>query len=157
MINVFFEDEEIKDNDLYFMCYMIERVARTLHVRNKDVVNAMGYNELAKKISLASVLHCENPLKVVDDWIEEYSLKKGDFNILDVDKELVTKPPTETQMGKVYKRLIVNTLESHEDYIQGLIRVYNHEICTIIDNYNSSAYYEPTPTIVRSYYNSSFN
>ncbi|MDS0527069.1 hypothetical protein NNC19_15350 [Clostridium sp. SHJSY1] len=157
MINVFFEDEEIKEDDLYFMCYMIERVARTLHVRNKDVVNSIGYDELAKKISLASVLHCENPLKVVDDWIEEYNLKKGNFNILDVDKELVMKVPTETQMGKVYKRLIINTLEPNEDYIQGLIRVYNHEICNIIDNYNSSAYYEPTPIIVRSYYNSSFN
>ena len=157
MINVFFEDEEIKEDDLYFMCYMIERVARTLHIRNKDVVNSMGYDELAKKISLAIVLHCENPLKVVDDWIEEYNLKKGNFNILDVDKELVIKPPTETQMGKVYKRLIINTLEPNEDYIQGIIRVYNHEICNIIDNYNSSAYYEPTPTIVRSYYNSSFN
>ncbi|MBZ9634069.1 hypothetical protein [Clostridium sp. FP1] len=70
MINLFFEDEEIKEDDLYFMCYMIEKVAKTLHVRNKEVVN---------------------------------------------------------------------------------------EICNIIDNYNSSAYYEPTPIIVRSYYNSSFN
>ena len=47
---------------------------------------------------------------------------------------MVTKVPTETQMGKVYKRLILNTLESNEDYIYGLIRVYNHEIWDIIDN-----------------------
>ncbi|WP_207793934.1 hypothetical protein [Clostridium botulinum] len=60
-------------------------------------------------------------------------------------------------MGKVYKRLILNTLEPNEDYIQGLIRVYNHKICDIIDDYNSSAYYEPLPTIIRSYCNSSFN
>lgn len=157
MINIFFEDEEIKEDDLYFICYIIERIARTLHVRNKDVVNAIGYDELVRKISLANVLHSENPLKVVDDWIKEYNLKKGDFNILDVDKELVEKPPTERQMGKVYKRLIINTLEPNEDYIQGLIRVYNNEICNIIDDYNCSAYYEPTPTLVRSYYNSSFN
>lgn len=157
MINIFFEDEEIKEDDLYFICYIIERIARTLHVRNKDVVNAIGYDELVRKISLANVLHSENPLKVVDDWIKEYNLKKGDFNILDVDKELVEKPPTERQMGKVYKRLIINTLEPNEDYIQGLIRVYNNEICNIIDDYNCSAYYESTPTLVRSYYNSSFN
>lgn len=157
MINIFFEDEEINEDDLYFICYIIERIARTLHVRNKEVVNAIGYDELVRKISLANVLHSENPLKVVDDWIKEYNLKKGDFNILDVDKELVEKPPTERQMGKVYKRLIINTLEPNEDYIQGLIRVYNNEICNIIDDYNCSAYYEPTPILVRSYYNSSFN
>lgn len=157
MMNIFFEEEEIKEDDLYFICYIIERIARTLHVRNKDVVNAIGYDELVRQISLANVLHSENPLKVVDDWIKEYSLKEGCFNILDVDKELVIKPPTERQMGKVYKRLIINTLEPNEDYIQGLIRVYNNEICNIIDNYNCSAYYESTPTLVRSYYNSSFN
>lgn len=156
MMNVFFKDEEIKQNDLYFMCYMIEKIARTLHIRNRDVVNAIGYNELVKKISLANVLHSENPLKVVDEWIDEYDLKKGNFDILNVDKELVEKVPTETQMGKVYKRLILNTLKPNEDYIQGLIRVYNDQICEIIDDYNSSAYYEPLPTIIRSYYNSSF-
>ena len=45
---------------------------------------------------MASVLRCENPLKVVDDWITEYDLKKGDFDILEVDKELV-----EEVMGKM--------------------------------------------------------
>ena len=156
MINVFFEDELVKENDLYFICYMIERVARTLKVRNKEVVNKIGYKELARKISLASALHCENPLKVVADWIEEYELQKGDFDITDVDRELVDNIPTETQIGKVYTRLILNTLTGDEDYVQGLIRVYNDEICETIDNYNCSAYYEPTPVIVRSYYNGGF-
>ena len=156
MINVFFEDELVKENDLYFICYMIERVARTLKVRNKEVVNKIGYKELARKISLASALHCENPLKVVADWIEEYELQKGDFDITDVDRELVDNIPTEIQIGKVYTRLILNTLTGDEDYVQGLIRVYNDEICETIDNYNCSAYYEPTPVIVRSYYNGGF-
>ena len=38
MTNIFF-DEEITENDLYFLCYMIERVARKLHQRNSYVVN----------------------------------------------------------------------------------------------------------------------
>lgn len=157
MRNVFFEDEMIQENDLYFMCYMIERVARELGVRNKEVIHGIGYDELCKKISLANVLHCENPQKVVADWIEEYHLQKGTFDILDVDPELVDKPPTPLQMGKVYMRLILNTLEPGEDYVQGMIRVYNAEICETLDNYNCSAYYEPSPYIARSYYNGAFN
>lgn len=151
MKNVFFLDEEVTKDDLYFMCYMVERVARTLHRRNCEVVNAIGYEELCRKISLASVLHCENPLKVVDDWIEEYGLQEGDFDVRDIDAELVEHIPTETQMGKVYKRLILNTLQRDEDYVQGMIRVYNSPICEIIDNYNCSAYYEPSPVIARAY------
>ena len=76
MKNKFFPDEEITENDLYFVCYMIERIARELHQRNKYVVNKIGYDELVNKISVANVLHCENPLKIVDEWTKEYNLEK---------------------------------------------------------------------------------
>ena len=46
MINKYFEDEEIQQNDLFFMCSMIERVARKIHQRNKYVVNTLGYENL---------------------------------------------------------------------------------------------------------------
>ena len=60
-------------------------------------------------------------------------------------------------MGKVYSRLVVSTLQESEDYADGMIRVYNHPICEIIDNYNSSAYYEPSYVLTRSYWAGSFN
>ena len=46
-------------------------------------------------------------------------------------------------------RLILATLQPEEDYINGMIRIYNDEICDMIDNYNSSAYYEPSYVITR--------
>lgn len=156
MTNKFFPDEDITENDLYFMCYMVERVARELHQHNKYVVNTIGYDELVKKISVANVLHCENPLQVVDDWIKEYNLQRGDFDITDVDRELAEIIPTPTQMGKVYTRLIMQTLEKNEDYVQGMIRVYNNPICEKIDNYNCSAFYEPSYVITRAYLEGSF-
>ena len=151
MRNIFFEDEVITENDLYFICYMIERVARKLHQRNKYVVNSVEPAEWRRLISLANVLHCENPLKVEQEWIDEYELKAGTFDITDFDKELVDEIPRETQIGKVYTRLILSTLGENEDYIDGMIRVYNNEICETIDNYNASAYYEPSYVITRAY------
>lgn len=156
MTNRFFEGEEITDNDLYFICYMIERVARKLHQRNKYVVNHVAKEEWERLISLANVLHCENPLKIEEEWIEEYHLEKGSFDITKVDSELVDEIPYPTQMGKVYMRLILSTLQSEEDYIDGLIRVYNDEICETIDNYNCSAYYEPSYVIARAYNDGGF-
>lgn len=156
MTNKFFEDEEITDNDLYFLCYMIERVARKLHQRNKYVVNHIEKEEWLRLISLANVLHCENPLKIEDEWIEEYHLQKGDFDITKVDAELVDEIPSPTQMGKVYMRLILSTLQLAEDFVDGLIRVYNDEICETIDNYNCSAYYEPSYVITRAYNDGGF-
>lgn len=156
MTNQFFPDEIVTDNDLYFICYMIERVARKLHQKNKYVVNNVDAAEWRRLISLANVLYSENPLKIENEWIEDYGLENGDFDIKAVDPELVHTIPSETQIGKVYMRLILSTLQPKEDYIDGMIRVYNDEICETIDNYNSSAYYEPSYVITKAYNNGGF-
>ena len=156
MKNIYFPDEEIKKNDVYFICYMIERVARKLHQRNKYVVNAIGKEKLEHLISVANVLHAENPLAVEDDWIEEYDLAEGNVDVTAVDPELVTTIPSAIQMGKVYQRLIYDTMLPGESEVEGIIRVYNDEICDVIDNYNCSAYYEPSYVIARAYQNGGF-
>ena len=39
-------------------------------MKNKYVVNTIGRDGLYHLISCANVLHCENPLKVEEDWID---------------------------------------------------------------------------------------
>ena len=156
MTNIFFENEKITENDLYFLCYMIERIARKIHQRNKYVVNKVPKEEWLRLISLADVLHCENPQKLEEEWIEDYGLQSGDFDVLTVDTELVRQIPTATQMGKVYKRLILDTMQPTEDYVDGMIRVYNGDLCETLDDYNCGAYYEPSYFITRAYFNNGF-
>lgn len=156
MTNRYFPDETITENALYFLCYMVERIARKLHQRNQYVVNSIPKDEWVRFISLADVLHSENPIKLEDEWVNEFQLKKGSFDITDVDEELANIIPSETQMGKVYMRLISSTLQPDEDYIDGFIRVYNDEICEVIDNYESSAFYEPSYVITRAYNDGGF-
>lgn len=157
MKNVFFPDEDVTPNDLYFVCYMIERVARQLKQPNRYVVNRMGCKSLAEKLSMANVQHCENPLAVVADWIDEFALEEGSYDVSRVDPELVSEIPTALQMGKVYARLILSTLTPEEDYPDAIIRVYNNPICEVIDDYNGSAYYEPSYYITKAYYQGNFN
>ena len=157
MRNVFFPVEEVTVNDLYFVCYMVERIARKLKQPNRYVANTMGKRALQEKLSLANVLHCENPDSVAHDWIEIYGLLSGEYDVSKVDARYADHIPTATQMGKVYSRLVISTLQEDEDYADGMIRVYNHPIAEIIDDYNSSAYYEPSYVLTRSYWNGSFN
>ncbi len=156
MKNVFFPDEDITANDLYFVCYMVERVARLLKQPNKYVVNSMGKREIEERLSLANVQHAENPDAVANQWIVDYSLVNGNVDVTDVDANLVTKIPTDLQMGKVYSRLIRSTLKDDENLADAVLRVYNDPLCEIIDNYNSSAYYEPSYYITRAYYQGGF-
>lgn len=151
MTNIYFPNEEIKINDLYFVCYMIERVARKLKQKNNYVVNSIGKDGLKHLLSVANVLHAENPLDVEEEWIEEYSLEQGNFDITLVNEDLVKVIPSATQMGKVYQRLIIDTMQPKEDYVNGIVRIYNDEICNVIDDYNCSAYYEPSYAIARAY------
>ena len=156
MTNIYFPDEEITRDDVKFICYMIECVARRLHQKNSYVVNKLGKENLNHLISVANVLHCKNPLDVEDEWISEYQLEEGNEDVTDVDFTLVDTIPTALQIGKVYERLIHDTAMSNETEVEGIIRVYNDEICEKIDNYNCSAYYEPSYVIARAYYQGGF-
>ena len=90
-------------------------------------------------------------MQVEQDWIEEYGVSSGDFDITDVDSSLAEEIPSPTQIGKVYMRLILETLSPDENYVEAILRVYNDDICKTIDNYNCSAYYEPSYVIARAY------
>ena len=138
------------------ICFLIEKVSRHIHQRNAYVVNKLGYDPLYHLISVSNVLHCENSDQVVCDVIEEYGLEQGDFHIENVNRELCTNIPTEFDMGKVYTRLIVDTLYPDEDYIEGVLRIYNDEICRTLDDYNNGSYYEPSYVIARAYKNGEF-
>lgn len=156
MTNKYFPDEKISKDDLYFVCYMIERIARKLKQKNAYVVNTIGKDNLTHLLSVANVLHCMNPLDVEEDWISDYALVSGNYDITSVDNTLATKIPSPLQIGKVYQRLIIDTLQPKEDFSDGIIRVYNNDICDIIDNYNCSAFYEPSYVIARAYQNGGF-
>lgn len=156
MKNIYFPDENITENDLYFVCYMIERTARKLHQHNCYIAEQLGLQGLRHELSVANVNHAANPLQVEQDWIDAYDLHSGDFDITDVDETLVEEIPSPTQIGKVYTRLILETILLDECYAEAIIRVYNDDICKTIDNYNCSAYYEPSYVIARAYHDGGF-
>lgn len=155
MSNIYFPDQEITFNDLYFVCYMIERVARTIRQRNRYVIERLGTAGLERQLSIAGTAHCLNPDQVVSEWINEYKLEKGDFNVTKIDSRFTDYVPTDLQMGKVYARL-VNSISTDKNYVDGISRVYNSPICDVIDNYNSSAFYEPSYVQTEAFYNGGF-
>ncbi len=91
-----------------------------------------------------------------NEIIEEFNIPTGDFDVTAVSKEIAPVIPSALDMGKVYKRLILRTLEPGEDYAQGILRVYNCSICEKLDDYSCSAFYEPSYVITRAYYEDGF-
>ncbi len=155
MTNKYFPDEELGFNELYFVCYMIERVARRLHQRNRYVVAQLGEEGLYHELSVAQATHCLNPLQVEEEWIEEYHMENGDFDVTRVDPQYTDKVPSPTQMGKVYARLI-ESVNEEDNLLAAIRRVYDAPICDVIDDYNTSAYYEPSYVQTRALLNDGF-
>lgn len=155
MKNIYFPEEDIKYNDLFFVCYMIERVARHIKQRNKYVVQKLGKKGLERQLSIAESLHCLNPEKVVSDWVEEFKLERGEFDVTKIDSRFTDRYPSETQMGKIYARL-VSSIATDGNWVEGVQNVYASPICDVIDNYNASAYYEPSYVQVQAFYKGEF-
>lgn len=156
MSNIYFPNEQITFNDLYFVCYMIERTARKLKQSNLYVAQTMGKAALERQLSIAETNHCLNPDQVTSDWIAEYSLAPGTFDISNVSPNLTDKVPTALQMGKVYARLANSITPPDGNMADSLLSMYASPICEYIDNYNTGAYYEPSYIQTRAYYNGCF-
>lgn len=141
--------ENSKDNDLFYLCSLIDYIARKTKNVRSDIVNKLGKERLEKIYDLADVYHCDNIDRVSEDFIEECDIKKGIFdNVGDCGYAI----PSHWDIGKVYKRLIKQVAQSENiDVIDALIKVYNSFISAKIDDYNSSVYYENPSYLFESY------
>lgn len=140
--------EPKKDNDLFYLCSLIEYIGRKTKNHNRVVVNALGEERLKKIFSLADVYHSDNIARVAHDFIEECNIPQGRFDITDVKYSV----PSYWDIGKVYKRLIIKVAQgSVRKYIPSLIVVYNSWIADHIDDYNTSFYYDSSECHYQSY------
>lgn len=141
--------EDKKDNDLFYLCGLIDYMARKTKNERSYVVNKLGRERLEKIYDLADVYHCDNIDRVSEDFIKEADIKNGTFDNV---KECGYAIPSHWDIGKVYKRLIKRVAEEDGiDTIEALIKVYNSFISPKIDDYNSSVYYENPSYIYESY------
>ncbi|OAV73330.1 hypothetical protein Barb6_00337 [Bacteroidales bacterium Barb6] len=141
--------EKKEHNDLFFVCSLIEYIARKTKNHRDVVVNAIGKKKLEHIYELADVYHCENMDKIADELIQKYNIPAGTFdNVADCKYSI----PSHWDMGKVYRRLIIAVCDNRNTpFIDTLIEVYNSWITRKIDDYNSSMYYESPGYLYASY------
>ncbi|MCL2208438.1 MAG: hypothetical protein FWB90_10180 [Fibromonadales bacterium] len=139
---------EIKEyNDVFFMCSLIDYIARKIKSHRSTVANSIGKNELNRIFELAEVYHSENIDKISDELIEKFAIPSDNF-----PTESKYAIPSHWDIGKVYKRLAINIAEHEQiDFISAILKVYNSPISEKIENFNSSLYYENPSYIFACY------
>lgn len=140
--------ESVKENDLFFVCSLIEYISRKTKNSKKYIVEKLGRENILKIYELADIYHCENIEQVAQDFIKKANIKIGDYDYISNCNYQI---PTYWDIGKVYKRLIVMVNSSEKMYVDTLIIVLSSWIIEKIDNYNSSMYYENPEYIYQCY------
>ena len=141
--------EDQKDNDLFFVCGLIDYIARKTKNKRADIVNWLGKERLQKIYELADIYHCDNIDRVCEDFVEEAKIPNGTFdNVADCRYVI----PSHSYIAKVYKRLIKQVAQEKQiDIMDALIKVYNSFLSPKIDDYNSSLYYENPSYLLECY------
>jgi len=140
--------EPQNENDLFFVCSLIEYIARRTKNKKAYIVEKLGKQKIQKIYDLAEVYHSENIDKITDELIEEKRIETGNYdNIL----KCKYRVPTFWEIGRVYQNLILMLGNNEEVYVDNLIEVLSSWIIEHIDNYNSSMFYENPSYIYACY------
>jgi hypothetical protein len=141
--------EDSAANNLFFLCSLIEYIGRKTKNHRNVIVNALGREKLQHIFDLADVYHSENIEKVACELIERYGIEERTFDNVATAKYAI---PTHWDIGKVYKRLILEISEKHnKPIVDALTEAYNSWLSRKIEDFNSSLYYENPAHLYQSY------
>jgi hypothetical protein len=136
------------DNDLFYLCSLIEYIGREMKLTRKDVCDQLGESTLRRIYQYAGIFHCVPIEKVANDFIEMCTLQPGDFDNVGLCQYAV---PDYWTIGAVYQRLIEDV--DGEDIISSAIEVYHSWISDAISKFNTDFYYQSREYISVCYQN----
>lgn len=139
-------DDKGKDN-VFYVCTMIEYVARLTKNRRKDIVNKMSKKDIEREIKDAEVNHCLSYEQVADEWIERYKIESGEFDTI---QKCRYKIPSTNAIGRVYQQLVLETARENEE-AQAVIDVFSSFLSDEISDFNTNVYYS-NPDYLRCSY-----
>ena len=121
---------EKQKDDIYYVCSLIEFIARKTKNHRQDVIRYFSKKDIQRQLRLAEVNHCLSFEQVAGELIEDYGTVK----------ECKYEVPSVTSIGMLYQELVLSTMKE-EDASQGIIDVFSSFITDEISDFNSSVYY----------------
>lgn len=141
--------ESAEKNNLFFVCGLIEYMARKTKNCSSDIVSQLGDDVLRNLYEFADTYHCENIDDVAQRFIDCARIERGQFNNVAACRYAV---PTYWDTGKVFKRPVLGVAR-HDgvDAIEVLHRSYASFVADLIEDYNSAFYYDAPQNILNAY------
>ncbi len=138
---------EKERNDYFYVCALIEYIARETQNHRGDIVKQIGKEGLEKLLYDAEVNHCLSFEQVSDEVIEYYKIKNGDFDTISECKYSV---PSYLDIGKLYSIMVEDCSDSGQE-LDVLIKIFDSFISDEISDFNTDLYYQNPSYLECSY------
>ena len=138
---------EIERNDFFYVCSLIEYIARQTKNRRRVIVEALGKEGIEKQLYDAEVNHCLSFEQVSDEVIERYKIPEGDFDTI---TECRYEVPSFMDIGKIYSILIEDCAEPERE-VDELIKIFSSFISDKISDFQTDIYYQNPSYLECSY------
>ena len=129
---------EKERNDYFYVCALIEYIARETRNHRGDIVQAIGKQGIEKLLRDAEVNHCLSFEQVSDEVIAYYRIEQGDFDTISGCRYSI---PSSLDIGKLYSIMIEDCAEPGNE-VEELMKIFTSFISDAISNFNSDLYYQ---------------
>ena len=136
-----------EQNDYFYVCALIEYIARETHNHRGDIVKAIGRKGIEKLLYDAEVNHCLSFEQVSDEVISYYKITNGEIDTISDCKYPV---PSYLDIGKLYSIMIEDCAAPGEE-VQELIIIFSSFISDEISRFQTDLYYQNPDYIECSY------
>lgn len=134
-------------NDLFYVCSLIEFIARKTLNKRGVIVDALGTAGVQKQLSDAGVNHCLSFEQVSDEVIETYHIENGTFDMISGCEYSI---PSYTDIGKLYTTIISECTEEGKE-VEELMKLFKSFISDEISNFETGLYYQNPDYLKWSY------
>ncbi len=138
---------EKEKNDYFYVCSLIEYIARQTQNRRGVIVNALGRDGIEKQLYDAEVNHCLTFEQVGDEIIERYHISKGEFDTI---TDCMYTVPGFMDIGKLYSIMIEDCAETGKE-VDELMKIFSSFISDEISDFQSDLYYQNPSYLECSY------
>lgn len=138
---------EKEKNDLFYVCSLIEFIARQTKNKRGVITEALGKKGIEKQLHDAEVNHCLSFEQVSDEIIEKYRIPKGEFDTITNCKY---KIPSFLDIGKLYSIMVEDCAESGKE-IDELLMIFSSFISDKISDFKTDVYYQNPSYLECSY------
>lgn len=138
---------EKEKNDLFYVCSLIEYIARQTKNKRGAIIHALGRKGVEKQLSDAEVNHCLSFEQVSDEIIEQYKIQEGDFDTITGCKYTI---PSYLDIGKLYSTMVEDCAEPGRE-VDELLKIFSSFISDKISDFQTDIYYQNPSYLECSY------